>query len=142
MHKVPNARFLELKPQALVRVFFPGLMEALQPSVCVPEDRLREFYDDGVHPAAIQVLPEELHRGFASSYDDDKFKADTSKPGKQGRLLQQLAQYIHVDDLNAGNVEDGDHPRIIAVDAILKDFNTHLFEDGHWFLDIVTTISV
>jgi hypothetical protein len=104
MHKVPNARFIELEPRALVRIHFPRLTPQGK-SVCVSEEHMAMLYDSAIYPAAVDILPEDLIRGWASKYGDEKLRAKAkrtnSDKGPQGRTLQQTGRDVHARFLNA-----------------------------------------
>ncbi|KAG8734426.1 hypothetical protein FRC11_014272 [Ceratobasidium sp. 423] len=78
LHKMPNTRLLSLEPQGLIRIHFPYL-KLPGGNVCPDEDHMRQWYDLVWRPAAEEVLPEELLRDWAASYNDEKFRASTKK---------------------------------------------------------------
>ncbi|KAG9098673.1 hypothetical protein FRC06_006083 [Ceratobasidium sp. 370] len=108
-HMVPNTRFIEMEPRAIIRVFFPlAPRNPSRTNNCLVEENMRQLYDLAVRPAATETLPHELHFNWPATYDDEKFRAEN--PGRTGdagegrtggRTLQQSGRDVHAEYLNA-----------------------------------------
>ncbi|KAG8739124.1 hypothetical protein FRC10_006122 [Ceratobasidium sp. 414] len=106
-HMVPNTRFIEMEPRAIIRVFFPLAPRNPGRNNCLTEVQMRQLYDLAVRPAATEALPHELHFNWPATYDDEKFRAEN--PGRAGdagegraggRTVQQSGRDIHAEYLN------------------------------------------
>ncbi|KAG8711487.1 hypothetical protein FRC08_015830 [Ceratobasidium sp. 394] len=97
LHKIPNARFFEMEPQALVRVCFPLLEPGPGKSNCVPEGKLKLLYDHAVREAALDTLPEELTATWPAEWDDERFRAAGNG---RGRPVQHTGRDVHSAYLN------------------------------------------
>ncbi|KAG8722659.1 hypothetical protein FRC08_014404 [Ceratobasidium sp. 394] len=109
-HMVPNMRFIEMEPRAIIRAFFPLASRNSNQNNCLNEGQMRELYDLAVRPAATETLPHELHFNWPATYDDEKFRAENSGRAGAGdagegrvggRTAQQSGRDIHVEYLNA-----------------------------------------
>ncbi|KAG8736723.1 hypothetical protein FRC10_009032 [Ceratobasidium sp. 414] len=100
-HRIPNGRFLEMEPQALIRIFFPRLDHAAGASNCLNEGNLRLLYDGAVYPAAIDKLPRELTGNWPGVWDDEMFRAGgNGEAGARGRQVQHTGRDVHSAYLN------------------------------------------
>ncbi|KAB5587713.1 hypothetical protein CTheo_8846 [Ceratobasidium theobromae] len=100
-HKVPNARFLEMEPQAIVRIFFPRLERRDAKSNCLYESEMEALYDHAVRPAAMTTLPRELTGTWPATWVDEMFRATQNAENRRdGRRIQHTGRDIHSVFLN------------------------------------------
>ncbi|KAG9098556.1 hypothetical protein FRC06_006227 [Ceratobasidium sp. 370] len=101
LHKIPNARFFEMEPQALIRIFFPRLERGPSGSNCLSEGKLQLLYDHAVRQAAMDALPEELTGNWPAVWDDEMFRAaDNGRGTARGRHVQHTGRDVHSAYLN------------------------------------------
>lgn len=95
----------------LIRIFFPELRHELQETLApnfVNEGRLKAFYDRAVHPAAIEIMPDDLVRAWPPTFEDEMFRATNAPRGREGvrpedrrKLPQHTSRDVHAQYLNA-----------------------------------------
>ena len=64
-------------PQIIIRAFLPeGIRgkRSYHHSKC-PTEFVKTFYDEGLYPAVLEVLPREVHTNWPTSYDDHEWRS-------------------------------------------------------------------
>jgi hypothetical protein len=95
--------------RTLIRFFFPNARDLLKGRAepnCVPTEQMRLLYRFAVHPAALEILPEELTRTWPATYNNAQWRAQraplraTATQGATGNRLQPTGLDFHSRYLN------------------------------------------
>ena len=165
-HKVPNIMLAKNGERDAVRVFFPRLYSKERKDVCLTQDEMRDWYNKGIRPAAMEICPESAG-DFPPSYNAELFRASKANGGfalgskplpgwsavaftnalrrhlssnhvnwAEGMLFQLQVKGMKGASYHACDIDAASD----ALEVFLQDYNTDA--EGEWFIDVGLEFSI